>query len=84
MASRVIVSLRIIRNVLSTASTTKAADAALAVAWHDVPGLHADLDQHQRELADLRQIDGGEQARAQALPHGVERRKHGERAGSPA
>ena len=39
-------------------------------------GLHADLDQHQREFADLRKIDGRQQAGAQALLHGVERREH--------
>ena len=45
-------------------------------AGRGLAGLHADLDQHQREFADLRKIDGGQQARAQTLPHHVERREH--------
>jgi hypothetical protein len=56
---RVTASLRIIRNVLSTASTTKAVDAAPAMPGRGVSGLHADLNQHQRELADLREVDAG-------------------------
>ena len=52
-------------NVLITASTTNAVDAALAVSgvtW----------------LADLGEVDGGQQARPQALLHQVERRKQRE------
>ena len=54
ISARVISSLRIITKVLNTASTTKAKEAALAVAGRDMPGGNAGLDHHQREFADLR------------------------------
>ena len=38
----------------------------------------AGLDHHERELADLRQIDRRQEARAQALLHQIERREGGE------
>jgi hypothetical protein len=39
---------------------------------------HPELDQDERELAELGKVDGGQQARAQAMPHQVERYEGGD------
>ena len=43
----------------------------------------AGLDHHQRELADLRQIDRRQQAGAQALLHQIQRQERRDARGSP-
>ena len=60
-ARGVMASLRTITNVLNTASSAKANETTAAL-HRKLIRRHPELDQDERELAELGKVDGGQQA----------------------